>query len=305
MTHQVSRDRALGRIRGSRGFQELPLRKGQSVCPVERPTRSLPRPALLFLAAALSAAALAQTSQPEDELPEDVRAALEETEDFSFSFSQPGFYAVLEYVKTMSGSPGQERPALEIDDWTALLERPADFRGLPVAIEGVVGRNKPWRFEQPERRHLGTVWQLELWRADQATAATLILTDNADDIPIGATIRVTGYFVMIRQYHGGARQLRQAALLVGHGPTLVTQTAPPRSTRPVSNLIVGLLATATAALLITWVLLRRTVRRTRSAEASPLASGPAPISLADDLAEWAAKDEEPPPEEDHPDTDRP
>lgn len=255
---------------------------------------------ILLLANALSVcAAFAQTSRPADELPPDVQAALGAIEDFSFSFSQPGFYAALEYVKTMSGSPGQVRQAVLIDDWTALLERPADFRGLAVTIEGVVGRNKPWHFEQEERRHLGTVWQLELWRADQPTAATVILTDNVDDIPIGATIRVTGYFVMIRQYPSATRQVRQAALLVGHGPTLVTQTGVPRNARSASSLVVGLMVTATAALLVTWVLLRRSVGKTRTTGATPRAHTPAPMSLANDLAAWAEKEQQPTEQEEH------
>jgi hypothetical protein len=220
-----------------------------------------------------------------------VRTTLGNIEDFSFSFSQPGFYAVLEHVKTMSGSPGQTRDALAIDDWTTLVERPADFRGLPITIEGVVGRNKAWRFERPEHQHLGTVWQLELWRAHQPTAATVILTDNADDIPVNATITVTGYFVMIRQYHSDTRQVRQAALLVGHGPTLVSQTGPRHKTRSTFSMIVGSAITSTAALLITWVFLRRTVGKPRPTGAAPHATKRAPVSLADDLAAWA-KDEQ-------------
>lgn len=260
--------------------------------PVGHTTRPSVCQTLVLFAAAWSAlGAHAQSSQPADELPEDVQAALEEIEDFSFSFAQPGFYAVLEYVKSMTGSPGQTRAAVAIDDWTALLERPADFRGLPVTIEGIVGRNKVWAFEQEERRGLGPVWQLELWRADQPIAATVILTDEADDIPIGATIEVTGYFVMIRQYHSGTRQVRQAALLVGHGPTLVSEVGTREQTRPVSSIVVGLIVTATAALLVTWVLLRRSVGRTRASGTTLRASSAAPMSLADDLAAWAEEEQ--------------
>jgi hypothetical protein len=261
--------------------------------------------ALLLAGAGSGSLAVAQSSRSGGELPEHVRAALAAIEDFSFSFAQPGFHAVLEYVKTMGGSPGQAGAAVVIDDWTALLERPADFRGLPVTIEGLVGRNKSWRFEQEERRHLGPVWQLELWRPDQPIAATVILTDDADDIPIGATIRVTGYFVMIRQYHSDTKQVRQAALLVGHGPTLVTRTGAAQTTRSASNLIVGLLVTATAALLITWVLLRRSVGKTRPASTTPRASAAAPMSLADDLAAWAEQEQPPPPRENDNHADRP
>ncbi len=273
--------------------------------PVEHATRPLIWPALSLLAAALSTlSASAQSSRPAEELPEEVRAVLSGVEDFSFSFSQPGFHAVLEHVKTMSGSPGQAREAVSIDDWTTLLERPADFRGLPVTIEGIVGRNKAWRFEQEQHRHLGAVWQLELWRADQPIAATLILTDDASDIPIGATIRVTGYFVLIRQYHSGTRQVRQAALLVGHGPMLVSQTAAPPSRRPISRGIVGMVVAVTLALLVIWMLLRRSAARTRRTTGTLRASHPAPVSLADDLAAWAEKEPQPPPEEDGHDADR-
>ena len=245
-------------------------------------------------------------SRPISELPDSVRTALEQTEDSSFSFSQPGFYAVLEYLKAADRPPGSVQPSVEIADWTALLERPADFRGLPVTIEGIVGRNTAWRFEQQEQRHLGRVWQLELWQASQPIAATLILTQDASDIPIGSTIRVTGYFVMIRQYYSQTRQVRQAALLVAQGPTMISRAVARPATRPMSDWILGLVITGTAALLVVWLLLRRSVGHGSSPRSSLRASKPAPTSLADDLAAWAAKQPEAPSGEDdrHHEADR-
>jgi len=248
----------------------------------------------LVASASLTCLLVAQSTRPADyapvcELPPDVRAALEQVEDLSFSFAHPGFYAVLEYLETTGETPGQTRPPIEIDDWTALLERSADLRGLPVTIEGVVGRNKNWRFQQEQHRHLGPVWQLELWRADQPITLTLILTDDAGDIPVGAVIRATGYFVMLRQYYSETKQLRQSALLVAQGPTLVSQTVAHTGRRSISGATLGLVVTVAAALLVVWVLLRRSVGRTRHASQTPRASGPAPISLADDLAVWAAE----------------
>jgi hypothetical protein len=250
---------------------------------------------LARLTIALSAAwAAAQTTapahSPPPELPEEVHAALERVEDFSFSFAQPGFYAVLEYLKTTRDSPGHARPPVEVDDWTALLERPADFRGLPVTIEGVVGRNKAWRFEQEAHRHLGPVWQLELWHRDQPIAATVILTNDASDIPLGATIRVTGYFVMMRQYASRTARIHQAALLVARGPTIVSRPVARTHTGSTSSWIVALLVAATAGLVVVWVLLRRSVARSRTATQMPRASHAAPVSLADDLAAWAAEE---------------
>lgn len=247
-------------------------------------------PVLMVITSPCSA--LAQTTQPAPELPEQVHAELRPVEDFSFSFAQPGFYALLEHLKTTRQSPGHARQPLEIDDWTTLLERPADFRGLPITIEGLVGRNKVWRFQQEQYRHLGTVWQLELWRSDQPIAATLILTDDATDIPVGATLRVTGYFVMIRQYYSEAKRLRHSALLVAHGPTLVSQTVARPRARSTANWILGLVITGTAALLVIWFLLRRSVGRTRRTTQTLRASTRAPVSLADDLAAWAAEEPE-------------
>jgi len=229
-------------------------------------------------------------SQPAAGLPATVRAALEQTDDFAFSFSQPGFYALLDYLKTAERPPGFAHPPIAIEDWSVLLERPADFRGLPLTIEGRVGRNTAWRFEQPEQRHLGQVWQLELWAANQPIAATVILTQDAGDIAIGSTIRVTGYFVMIRQYYSETKRVRQAALLVAQGPTLISHTVTHAETRPTSDWILGLVITGTAALLGVWLLVRRSVGRGRSPRSTLHASGPAPQSLADDLAVWAEEE---------------
>jgi hypothetical protein len=229
-------------------------------------------------------------SQPWPELPASVRAALQDVDDFSFSFAQPGFYAVLAHLKTGSTPRGPMRSAVEVNDWSTLLERPADFRGLPVTIEGVVGRNKAWRFEQDEYRELGTVWQLELWRRDQPITCTLVLTENADDIPVNATVRVTGYFIMVRQYYSRTNRPRQAALLVADGPTLVAQAAARGRTRGNGDWVIGLLVAATVALLVIWLLLRRSATRSRQTSQTLRASRPAPTSLAYDLAAWAAEE---------------
>ncbi len=221
-------------------------------------------------------------------LPPDVRAALAGTTDFSLSFAQPGFYAVLRYVKRPDVSPEDAAP-IEVNDWRALLERPADFRGLPVTIRGTVGRNKAWEFVQPEQRDLGRVWQLELWTPGQPLAATVILTDDAGDIPVGATIRVTGYFVMIRNYYGPSNRLCQAALLVGQAPTLISRTGPAAGQRLPKRGPLGIVAALVAGMVIVWLILRRSVARPPRPEALR-ARRPAPESLADDLAAWAARE---------------
>jgi len=223
-------------------------------------------------------------------LPADVLAALEGVEDFSFNFDHPGVYGLLEYVQNSPLAAGHARAPVAIEDWRLLLERPSDFRGEPVVVEGVVRRNSPWQYTGTHHPRLSRVWQLELSRPDQPITCTVILTHEAGDIPLGATIRVTGYFVMIRQYYSETNRVRQAALLVAQAPTLVARDVSGAARSPRSAWI-WLVIVVTAGLLAAWILLRRSTaggprdRRTLHAERS------APVSLADDLAAWAAEDD--------------
>jgi hypothetical protein len=99
---------------------------------------------------------------------------------------------------------------------------------------------------------------------------------------------------MIRQYYSATNRLRQAALLIGNGPTLVSVPARPHVTRSQSSWIVGAVIAGTVALLVVWILLRRSAARARQVPRTPRATGPAPLSLADDLATWAAEQPEQP-----------
>lgn len=244
---------------------------------------------------ALAVAAAGQSTAPVTtqaqvwELPDAARAALAQTQDFAFNFDQPGFYAVLDFVAHSPRSPGFAQSPIEVKDWRELLERPVDFRGWPVTVEGIVGHNKD-PYTLPSHPQLGPVGQLELSRTDQPLTCTLILTGNVADIPLGAAVTVTGYFVMIRQYHGPSGRVQQAALLVAPGPTAISKLLPrPAETGgPDWRWITGALV---VGLLITWVLLRRYAGR-RPSIGVLRASRAAPLSLANDLAKWA--DQEPP-----------
>ena len=91
----------------------------------------------------LPAVAAAQTSQPDRwELPESARTALSQIEDRAFHFDQAGFYEVLAFVKRNPQSPGFRQEPVVVGDWRVLLERPSEFRGRPVTVEGVVGRRE-------------------------------------------------------------------------------------------------------------------------------------------------------------------
>jgi hypothetical protein len=229
-------------------------------------------------------------ASPSGELPAEVLASLQGVEDFAFNFDHPAVYGLLEYLQNTPLSPGHVRQPVEIEDWRVLLERPSDFRGEPVVVEGLVGHNRPWEYVGAEHPGLGAVWQLEIERRDQPIACTVLLTHDAGDIPLRATIRVTGYFVMIRQYYSETKRVRQAALLAAQAPTLVAQAAPRTATEPARGWM-WLIVVLTAGLLVTWILLRRSAIGGQRDLQTLHAEREAPMSLADDLAAWATGDE--------------
>jgi hypothetical protein len=239
------------------------------------------------LFAVLATTGAAQSTQPTLWAPA-VDAALAQTRDFGLDFDQPGFWAVVEAIKR--DPPGAllgERPPL--DDWRELLERPREFRGRTLTIEGTINRNRGWKaLARPE---LGELWQVELHRAGQPLNVTAVFTQSAADLPLGATIRFTGVFVLVRQYYDAQNRLRQAALFVAQGPTLIAQPGPP----PPARLSWGYLAASVAGgLLLTWLIIRRSARPRPPKLAELRASHPAPLNLADELSHWAEHD--PPPD---------
>lgn len=224
---------------------------------------------------------------PAHELPETIRGALSGTQDFAFNYDQPGFYAVMEFVKHSDRSPGFAQPPLVVEDWRDLVQRPSEFRGRPVTITGVVGRNKD-SYTLPNHPHLGQLWQIELFQPRQPVACTVILTNRASDVPLGATITVTGYFVMIHQYYGQSGRAAQAALIIAPGPTGIEQRALVATTQTEWYWIVG---AAVLGLIVTIILLRRSAATAPRRDLHSLrASRDAPMNLSDDLANWAERE---------------
>lgn len=247
---------------------------------------------LLLLGGVAVRAEPVTTTQVSSDLPADVLAMLRDVQDFSFSFGQPGFYAVLRYVHETSRPPGLDG-SLTIQDWGALLERPAEFRGLPITITGTVGRNSAWQ-ERGESADLGPVWQLELVGHKQPLPCTLILTGDASDIPLKAQVTVTGYFVMVRQYYDRRRRPQVALLVVGQAPTLLVNSAfvpPPASLETLmGRSVLPWLITLALATVVIWRLLRR---GTQSRPVSPVDGRIRPtrqpgVNLSDQLDEMAA-----------------
>jgi len=259
-----------------------------------RRRRLLSTPRYLRLAALVCLAAVAggqdASSRPDgldEELPPALLAALAAIEDLTYDFDHPAYYALLEHVKHSPIAPGHACPAIEVTDWLTLIERPGDFRGRPITVQGTVGRNKD-PYTHPRHPRIGQVWQVELQRPDQAVTCTVIFTNDASDLPLGASIRVTGYFVKINRYPTQSGRPGLAALLVAPGPTEVSRLAGRAATSaPDWRWMVG---ATVLGLGIVLVLLRRARRTTCQDVRTLRAAHEAPLHLADDLADWAARE---------------
>lgn len=256
-------------------------------------------PALLLVAP--STAGLAQTpdrnAQPTShpatvtaltELPPQILAQLRAVEDRAPHFDFPGYYAVVAFVEQHDGGPGTEVEPQVVRDWQSLLQRPNDFRGLPVTIAGRVGLNKdPYRSAQhPE---LGLLYQLELYQPGEPMTVTVVCTEDVSHLPVESQITITGYFVMIRTFPGKRRETNYAALLVAKGPTRTTQTAPqaPRSVFRWEYVV----AAVFGGLVLAWFLLRAANARRGPRNIRTLrASQSAKRNLADDLERWSHED---------------
>lgn len=230
-------------------------------------------------------------------MPEDVRAALAATGDYGFDFEQPGFYALVRFVKQAGLSPGFSQTPVEVQDWTDLFERPADFRGKPVTISGVIGRNKnPYKLAKlPE---LGYVYQVELRDPGSPLSATIIFTEDVSDLPVDSQIRLTGYFVLIRQFTAANGQKLPAALIVARGPSEITRAtgvAKPES----GPLWPWVLVVVVAASVVVWIILRQSARAPLRRDLSALrAAHAAPMNLSAEFIDWAQEGRPPLPSAD-------
>ncbi len=224
------------------------------------------------------------------ELPAQILAHLDLVQDFTLNFDQLGFYAVVEHVRNSPHAPGDAQTPIGVDDWRRLLEQPEAFRGCAVTISGRVGRNKD-PYVLPRFPELGQLGQIELQRDDMPLTCTAICTGDVTDVPVGATVELAGYFIMIRQYHGAAGRLHQAALLVTPGVSSITRAVPAASVSASAGRILwGFIGAAIVGVVITIVLLRRARVWGRHDVHTLRSSRPAPLNLADDLADWAGRE---------------
>jgi hypothetical protein len=220
-------------------------------------------------ATSLPAAVQPPASQPagaasqnaEDPLAEG-RRLLAGVHDGVFSFDDAGFYWLCRYVKRHA-DPGEF--AITAHDtpvpWRQLVERPSDYRGQLVAVEGILQARPAFIQTGPGRGDIGKLTQCELSEIGTRSFCSVITIEDADQIPVHSRVRAKGYFVKARGYQTNDGETGAGPLIVARRLEVVT---PPTS--GLGGGAVGLpggttaIMVATAGLAVVWLLLRRSLR---------------------------------------------
>lgn len=224
------------------------------------------------------------------------RSLLADVEDGEFAFDDDAFYAFCRYVKSQVGQPCDTPLTTETETsqspipWRFLLERPRDYRGQLVTVEGSLLAKTGFQVAGPAGEELGTLHQCELGNPDTHGICTVVIIEPPGQIAIRSRVRVQGYFIKVRTFETTAEE-------IGSGPLLVARKLEPEmssssTNRPFSKKdrwpgiwLVG----GTGILAFMWFILRRRVRRptrdrdTPPASRCPHSSGPQ-SSAADDFA---------------------
>jgi len=212
----------------------------------------------------LFSVSVALATPPADELAEG-RRLLADVKDHVFSFDDEAFYWFCRHVRRDTTSANDEAPT----PWQFLLERPSDYRGERVVIEGTLLRKTS--FEVPNRPGVGRLYQCELTSRETRAVCTVILTDEPQGVPINALVQGHAYFIKVRSFrtrHGGEGT---GPLLVGRGIFAVSGGGSRTvGFGPAIEDAAPWLAGATAVLAIAWYILRRRLRaEPRVAEQRP------------------------------------
>lgn len=194
-------------------------------------------------------------SSPSSISPVDVPALLAAVRDNTFNFDEPAFYWLVDQARREPGAVASSAPL----PWRFLLERPSEYRGRRVMIEGFVQSSLGYKILR-NGVSFGHVCQTELADAGTRGLCTIVSTNDAQPAPLGARVRAVAWFLKVRQFKTTSGGVSTAPLLVAHrleilaGPQALTQRMAARRTWTQPR---DLLMLATAVLAIVWLLLRR------------------------------------------------
>lgn len=144
-------------------------------------------------------------------------ALLESVKDDTFAFDDDAFYWFCRRLRDDPNALGGSICDSEsVTPWRFLMERPSDYRGRKVCIEGTLMLEQP-AYEVAGRPGVGRLRQLELGTHDSNAVATLILLDPSAVVSKRSLIRATAVFIKVRAF-------RTASGGVSSGPLLIANT---------------------------------------------------------------------------------
>jgi len=250
---------------------------------------------LLLVHAGLVHEAAAQNADSPDRA--DLAQLLADVRDLTPNFDEPAFYALLDLAAAESVASSQSAaarsPSPEIP-WTFLTERPTQYRGRRITIEGVVESSiacdiTPGNTGPSDHSHRVIQTELSVYR--EARLITLVTVGDSDPAPIHDCVRATGWFLKVRQFRTASGGWSYAPLIVAPRWERIScvEFAGPKKARGPSGGRVGNITIAISVLLVAWWVLRRW-----SASSRPAASaGPSsPASRSQGQPPPAATDED-------------
>lgn len=223
----------------------------------------------------------ADSTAPAAKLLEDVR-------DNVFSFDEPAFYWFCRYVH-------EGKADAVLDDvwtgealpWKMLMERPSDYRGKPVVIEGFL--QTCHAFDVSNRQGLGRLYQCELADVNTRALCAVVCTLDPTNMPLRSRVRAKGFFIKVRAYQTTSGETGAGPLIVAKKLQLIT---PPASGIPGGGprgILDRWMIPAVVVLVLVWIGLRRRAGRAR-AMPSASRSKTEGSNDSDDDFDWLSQD---------------
>jgi hypothetical protein len=175
------------------------------------------------LAAAVAVSAVAQEPASADDLGEG-RRLLEGVRDNVFSFDDPAFYWFCRHVREAGdASLYSIRGNEAVTPWKFLLERPGDYRGRLVVVEGLL--QAVHTYEVANRAGVGTLYQCELSEVGTRAFCTVVVMQNPGEIALRSRMRAKGYFIKVRAFQTSGGEAGAGPLVVARSLELVRAPA--------------------------------------------------------------------------------
>lgn len=217
------------------------------------------------------------------------RRLLEDVRDNEFTFDDPAFYW---YCRFVGSAAWGSVPEIEGDpppvSWGFLLERPSDYRGELIVLEGTLQARS--EYEVSNRLPGLRLYQSTLSGSQTRSLATVVTTSDPGAIPIRSRVRVRGYFIKSRSYTALDGAIGAGPLIVARELRVVVAPTTGKLGIPGSGAgVFRWLAGATGALAIVWLIVRSATRRAPAVSGGPRRPG-SPGAESDGDFDWLTSD---------------